>query len=104
MKGYQPISVASGPVNSDHLLFTVLAYFQYRKSRQYGSISTPEELIERASYMDASDIKWNGNNLCTILSIQRTADAFYQQQLERLGLAVEYQRAAKILQKRENPA
>ena len=60
--------------------------------------------VEHTSYIDNNGMKWNGNNLYTILPIWQAADAFYQQQLERLGLAVEYQRAAKILQKRENPA
>lgn len=51
--------------------------------------------VERTSYMDANGMKWNGNNLYTILPIQQAADAFYQRQLERLELAAAQQRAPR---------
>ena len=60
--------------------------------------------VERTSYMDSNGMKWNGNNLYTILPIQQAADAFYQRQLDRLDLAAEQQRIASLLQKRESPA
>ena len=60
--------------------------------------------VERTSYMDSNGMKWNGNNLYTILPIQQAADAFYQRQLDRLDLAAERQRIAKLTQERETPA
>ena len=41
--------------------------------------------VEHTTYMDANGMKWNGNNLYTILPIQQAVDAFYQRQLDRLG-------------------
>ena len=60
--------------------------------------------VERTSYMDSNGMKWNGNNLYTILPIQQAMDAFYQRQLDRLDVAAEQQRIANLLRKRENPA
>lgn len=61
--------------------------------------------VERTSYIDAKGMKWNGNNLYTILPIQQAADAFYRRQLERLEQAANQQRVARLLlQDRENPA
>ena len=60
--------------------------------------------VERTTYTDANGMKWNGNNLYTILPIQQAMDAFYQRQLDRLDVAAEQQRIANLLRKRENPA
>ena len=60
--------------------------------------------VERTSYIDNKGMKWNGNNLYTILPIQQVVDAFYQQQLDRLESTAERQRAANLLQKQETPA
>ena len=59
--------------------------------------------VERTSYMDDKGMKWNGNNLYTILPIRQAADAFYQRQLTELELAAERQRVAKLLRERESP-
>ena len=60
--------------------------------------------MERTSYIDSNGLKWNGNNLYTILPIQQAADAFYQRQLDRLELSTERQRVASLLRERESPA
>lgn len=60
--------------------------------------------VERTTYMDANGMKWNGNNLYTILPIQQAAEAFYQRQLDRLEQSVNRQQAANLLQKQESPA
>ena len=60
--------------------------------------------VERTSYIDNNGMKWNGNNLYTILPIQQAADAFYQRQIDKLELATERQRVAKLLREQENPA
>lgn len=60
--------------------------------------------VERTTYMDANGMKWNGNNLYTILPIQQAADAFYQQHLDMLDLAAEQQRIANLLREKESPA
>ena len=60
--------------------------------------------VERTSYIDNNGMKWNGNNLYTILPIQRAADAFYQRQIDKLELATERQRVANLLRERESPA
>ena len=49
-------------------------------------------------------MKWNGNNLYTIMPIQQAADAFYQRQIDKLELATERQRVANLLRERESPA
>ena len=60
--------------------------------------------VERTSYIDNKGMKWNGNNLYTILPIQQVLDTFYQQQLDRLESTAKRQRAAKLLREQENPA
>ena len=60
--------------------------------------------VERTSYIDSSGMKWNGNNLYTILPIQQAADAFYRRQIDKLERATEHQRVAKLLQEQGNPA
>ena len=61
-------------------------------------------IVERTSYIDSNGMKWNGNNLYTILPIQQAADTFYQRQIDKLELATERQRVAKLLREQENPA
>ena len=60
--------------------------------------------VEHTSYIDNNGMKWNGNNLYTILPIRQAMDAFYRRQLVELELTAERQRAAKLLQKQETPA
>ena len=60
--------------------------------------------MERTSYIDSNGLKWNGNNLYTIMPIQQAADAFYQRQIDKLELATERQRVANLLRERESPA
>ena len=60
--------------------------------------------VERTSYIDSNGLKWNGNNLYTIMPIQQAADAFYQRQIDKLELATERQRVANLLRERESPA
>ena len=60
--------------------------------------------VERTSYIDNKGMKWNGNNLYTIMPIQQAADAFYQRQIDKLELATERQRVANLLRERESPA
>ena len=113
-----------------HGAITVYAYLlccEYRRTHQchpsYKTISTAVGLsintvmkhistladkrlitVERTSYIDNKGMKWNGNNLYTILPIQQVVDAFYQQQLDRLENTAERQRVAKLLWKQESPA
>ena len=44
-------------------------------------------------------MKWNGNNLYTILPIRAAVEAFYQRQLDRLELAAEQRQVTELLQK-----
>ena len=60
--------------------------------------------VEHTTYMDANGMKWNGNNLYTILPIQQAADAIYQRQLDRLDLAAQQQRIANLLLEKESSA
>ena len=70
---YNTISAATGlAVN------TVMKHINKLAERQYIA-------VERTSYIDHNGMKWNGNNLYTILPIQQAVDAFYQRQLDRLG-------------------
>ena len=43
-------------------------------------------MMEHSQYLDQHGMKWNGNNLYTILPIQRAMDVFHQRQLCRLEL------------------
>ena len=40
--------------------------------------------VENTTYIDKHGMKWNGNNLYTVLPIQRAMDHCYQQQMLRL--------------------
>lgn len=80
---YNTISAATGlAVN------TVMKHINKLAERQYIA-------VERTSYIDHNGMKWNGNNLYTILPIRQAADAFYQRQLAELELAVAQQRARR---------
>lgn len=48
--------------------------------------------MERTSYFDGHGLKWNGNNLYTILPTQCAMDVFYQQQLHPLELSAKSRR------------
>ena len=43
-------------------------------------------MMEHSQYLDQHGLKWNGNNLYTILPMQRAMDAFHQRQLCHLEL------------------
>ena len=55
-------------------------------------------MMEYSQYLDRRGMKWNGNNLYTILPMQRAMDAFHQRQLCYLEL--EAQR--RELRRRQN--
>lgn len=40
--------------------------------------------MEHSHYLDQCGMKWNGNNLYTILPMQKVVDTFHQQQLDQL--------------------
>ena len=89
---YNTISAATGlAVN------TVMKHINKLAERQFIA-------VERTSYIDSNGLKWNGNNLYTILPIQQAADAFYRRQIDKLERATEHQRVAKLLQEQGNPA
>ena len=89
---YNTISASTGlAVN------TVMKHINKLAERQFIA-------VERTSYIDSNGLKWNGNNLYTIMPIQQAADAFYQQQLDRLESTAERQRVAKLLREQESPA
>ena len=46
--------------------------------------------VEATSYFDQRGMKWNGNNLYTILPVRVAVDAFHQRQLCQLELNAEY--------------
>lgn len=55
--------------------------------------------MERSQYFDKHGMKWNGNNLYTILPTQRAIDAFYQRQLYQLELDSECRRVRQRQEK-----
>ena len=59
--------------------------------------------VEHTSYIDNNGMKWNGNNLYTILPIQQVVDVFYQQEMNRLKEDAEHQRITKLLLEQESP-
>ena len=97
-------------LNIGHGVITVYAYLLYCEDRRthqchpsYRTISDVVHLtvstvmkhitkladrqfitVESTSYIDKRGMKWNGNNLYTILPIQMAMDYCYQQQLLRL--------------------
>lgn len=84
---YNTISGATGlAVN------TVMKHIRKLADRQFIS-------VERTSYLDTHGMKWNGNNLYTILPIRAAVEAFYQRQLDRLELAAEQRQVTELLQK-----
>ena len=48
--------------------------------------------VESSSYFDKRGMKWKGNNLYTILPVRLAADAFHQQQLQRLESEAKHRR------------
>ena len=47
---------------------------------------------EHSHYLDQHGLKWNGNNLYTILPTQRAVDRFYQQQFRQLEFSAKSKR------------
>ena len=45
--------------------------------------------MEHSRYIDQHGMKWNGNNLYTILPVSVAVDAFHQRQLDQLALDAE---------------
>ena len=90
---YKTISTATGLVPN-----TVMKHINKLAERRFIA-------VKHTTYMDANGMKWNGNNLYTILPIQQAADAFYQRQLARLEQVAAQQRIARLLlEDRESPA
>ena len=54
---------------------------------------------EHSHYLDQHGLKWNGNNLYTILSTQRAVDKFHQKQLDQLELEAARRRVRKRQEK-----
>ena len=75
-----------------------LACQQYRHSRKFGNAATPKEPAERTIHIENKGMKWNGNNLYTILPIQQVVDSFYTQEMNRLKEEAERRWMAKLLQ------
>ena len=70
-----------------------------RRLEERGLITTePTEVITKTGE------KRNGNLLLTLCPIQEVIDEYYDRQLEKLELATEHQRVAKLLRERESPA
>lgn len=76
---------------------TVMKHIRKLADRQFIS-------VDRTSYLDKHGMKWNGNNLYTILPIRAAVEAFYQRQLGRLELAAEQRQVTELLQKLESLA
>lgn len=88
---YKTISTAVGlAVN------TVMKHINKLVNRQFIT-------VEHTSYFDSRGMKWNGNNLYTILPIQAAVNRFYNQQLARLETEADQQRVTKLLREREQP-
>ena len=51
--------------------------------------------MDRTQYFDKCGMKWNGNNLYTILPASTAVDVFHQRQLDQLTLAIERKRILK---------
>ena len=51
--------------------------------------------VEPSSYFDKHGMKWNGNNLYTILPVRAAVDVFHQRQLRQLELDTEHRRVHK---------
>ena len=49
-------------------------------------------MMEHSQYLDQHGLKWNGNNLYTILPMQRAMDAFHQRQLCCLELEARHRK------------
>lgn len=69
---------------------TIFAATGMSKNTVIKSIGTLLEkhlvMMEHSQYLDQHGMKWNGNNLYTILPMQRAMDAFHQRQLCHLEL------------------
>ena len=77
---YNTIAAATGlAVN------TVMKHIRELADRQFVA-------VERTSYLDRRGMKWNGNNLYTILPIQQAVDGSYRRQLAELELSAERRR------------
>ena len=88
---YSTISTAVGLA-----INTVMKHINKLADRQFIA-------IERTSYIDNKGMKWNSNNLYTILPIQYATGRFYERQLEVLEQMTERQRVAKRLQEQKAP-
>ena len=78
---------------------TIAAVTGLAKNTAMKSINTLLEMgliaVEPSSYFDKHGMKWNGNNLYTILPTQQAVDTFHQQQLDQLELAAARRRVHK---------
>ena len=78
---------------------TISAATGVSKNTAMKSIGTLLEMglitAEPSSYFDKRGMKWNGNNLYTILPVQAAMDAFNQRQLRQLELDTERRRVLR---------
>lgn len=56
--------------------------------------------MEHSHYLDQRGMKWNGNNLYTILPTQRAVEAFYQRQLCHLELEARRKKLRRLQERR----
>lgn len=56
--------------------------------------------IEHSHYLDQRGMKWNGNNLYTILPMQRAMDVFHQRQLFQLELDAQHRKLRRQQERR----
>lgn len=56
--------------------------------------------MEHSQYLDQCGMKWNGNNLYTILPTQRAVDAFHQRQLCLLELEAQHRKLRRLQERR----
>ena len=78
---------------------TIAAATGMAKNTVMKSISALLEMgliaVKPSKYIDQHGMKWNGNNLYTILPVSAAVDVFYQRQLYRLELDAERKRILK---------
>ena len=78
---------------------TISAVTGVSKNTAMKSIGTLLEMglitAESSSYFDKRGMKWNGNNLYTILPVRAAMDAFNQRQLHQLELDTECRRVLR---------
>lgn len=72
--------------------FVILSYLCFCQSRNQAVTPAPETIAEASRYFDERGMKWNGNNLYTILSIRKAVEDYHRQQFRQLVESVALQR------------